>query len=58
MRKLGEYKDTYDLTILIVDVDPNNLKLVCVHLTEVGYKVFKAGNGKEALKVLERKNVI
>lgn len=41
-------------TILIVDDDPNILKLVSVHLTEVGYKVFKAGNGKEALKVLEK----
>jgi len=41
-------------TILIVDDDPNILKLVSVHVTEVGYKVVKAGNGKEALEVLER----
>ncbi|KQL53025.1 heme transporter CcmC [Heyndrickxia shackletonii] len=41
-------------TILIVDDDPNILKLVSVHLTEVGYKVFKAENGNEALEVLEK----
>lgn len=41
-------------TILIVDDDPNILKLVSVHLTEVGYKVFKAENGNEALEALEK----
>ncbi|MBS4174120.1 response regulator transcription factor [Bacillus sp. FJAT-49736] len=41
-------------TILIVDDDPNIIKLVSIHLTEVGNKVFKATNGIEALEILDK----
>ncbi|MDM5317816.1 response regulator transcription factor [Fictibacillus sp. b24] len=42
--------------ILIVDDDINILKLVDVHLTEAGYKVFQAQDGLEALNILRNKN--
>lgn len=40
--------------ILIVDDDINILKLVNIHLSEQGYKVFKAKDGIEALEILNR----
>ncbi|PLR68808.1 MULTISPECIES: response regulator transcription factor [Bacillaceae] len=41
--------------ILIVDDDMNILKLVNIHLSEQGYKVFKAKDGIEALEILNKK---
>lgn len=40
--------------ILIVDDDINVLKLVKIHLSEQGYKVFQAKDGMEALEVLKK----
>lgn len=40
--------------ILIVDDDINILKLVNIHLSEQGYKVFKAKDGIEALEILNK----
>ncbi|MGX9134899.1 response regulator transcription factor [Rummeliibacillus sp. JY-2-4R] len=40
--------------ILIVDDDINILKLVNIHLTEQGYKVFLAKDGIEALNILHK----
>ncbi|MEH7306200.1 response regulator transcription factor [Neobacillus drentensis] len=39
-------------TILIVDDDLNILKLLDIHLSEIGYRVFQAKNGIEALEIL------
>ncbi|MEH6947298.1 response regulator transcription factor [Bacillus sp. JJ634] len=41
-------------SILIVDDDINILKLVDIHLSEQGYKVFQAKNGIEALEILQK----
>ncbi|MBV7505828.1 response regulator transcription factor [Bacillus sp. sid0103] len=41
-------------TILIVDDDLNILKLLDIHLSEIGYRVFQAKNGIEALEILNR----
>lgn len=43
-------------TILIVDDDINILKLVSIHLSESGYKIFQAKDGIEALGVLNRES--
>ncbi|MBT2215631.1 response regulator transcription factor [Virgibacillus dakarensis] len=40
--------------ILIVDDDINILQLVHIHLSEVGYNVFQAKDGTEALGILKR----
>ena len=42
------------INILIVDDDINILKLVNIHLTEQGYKVFQAKDGIEALNILHK----
>ncbi len=39
--------------ILIVDDDQNILDLVCIHLSQVGYQVFKADSAFQALDILE-----
>ncbi|HFD32760.1 MAG TPA: PAS domain S-box protein [Gammaproteobacteria bacterium] len=44
-------------SILIVDDEPALLKLTCELLEKQGYTVFKASNGKEALKVIERESI-
>lgn len=41
-------------TILIVDDDINILKLLDIHLSEIGYRVFQAKDGIEALEILNR----
>jgi len=41
-------------SILIADDDINILKLVDIHLSEQGYKVFQAKNGIEALEILQK----
>lgn len=41
------------LTILAVDDDPNILELVRINLSAAGYRVMKASNGREAIKLLE-----
>ena len=41
------------MKILVVDDDPNILELVNIHLSQAGYAVMKAGNGMEALKLLD-----
>ncbi|WOV87665.1 response regulator transcription factor [Sporosarcina oncorhynchi] len=41
------------MKILVVDDDPNILELVNIHLSQAGYAVMKAGNGIEALKLLD-----
>lgn len=51
--KIGEYRMT---TILIVDDDINILKLVSIHLSESGYKIFQAKDGIEALDVLNKES--
>lgn len=42
------------MKILVVDDDPNILELVNIHLSQAGYDVMKAGNGMEALKLLDK----
>lgn len=42
--------------ILVVDDDINILNLVGIHLSEQGYKIFKAKNGHEALHILKKEN--
>ncbi|MBD7985702.1 response regulator transcription factor [Sporosarcina sp. Sa2YVA2] len=42
------------MKILVVDDDPNILELVSIHLSQAGYDVMKAGNGMEALKLLDK----
>jgi CheY-like chemotaxis protein len=44
-------------TILVVDDEPNIQRLVRFHLEHKGYKVLLAGNGQEALRLLERRLV-
>lgn len=41
------------LTVLAVDDDPNILELVRINLSAAGYRVMKASNGREAIKLLE-----
>lgn len=50
-----EYTRTDDAqtTVLIVDDDPINLQVLMNHLTFAGYKVLKAENGFDALKVVD-----
>ncbi|MDI1472586.1 Response regulator [Thermodesulfovibrio sp. N1] len=43
--------------ILCVDDEPYNLELLSAILEPVGYDVIKAKNGKEALAILEEKNI-
>lgn len=45
------------MKILVVDDDPHILNLVSIHLTEEGYKVYKAKNGEDALNVIEEQSV-
>ncbi|MEH7385664.1 response regulator transcription factor [Bacillus sp. JJ1521] len=42
-------------TILLVDDDPNILKLVRIHLAEQGYDVLEAKDGMAALDILKKK---
>lgn len=44
-------------TVLAIDDDPKILKVLSQYLEEDGYKVFTALNGKEALELLEKKQV-
>lgn len=44
-------------TVLIVDDEPSLLQLTASILTAQGYKTLTAGNGKEALEVLENEKV-
>lgn len=37
--------------ILVVDDDPNIVKFVTLNLTEAGYRVAAAGDGRQALDV-------
>lgn len=41
------------LTVLAVDDDPNILELVRINLSAAGYRVMKASNGRETIKLLE-----
>lgn len=41
------------MKILVVDDDPHILSLVNIHLTQAGYTVLKAANGKNALALLD-----
>ncbi|MBD8004508.1 response regulator transcription factor [Bacillus norwichensis] len=41
------------MKILVVDDDPHILGLVNIHLTQAGYTVLKAANGKNALALLD-----
>lgn len=41
------------MKILIVDDDVHIQQLIAIHLLREGYQVMKAGNGQEALKILE-----
>lgn len=46
------------MTILIVEDDPVNTRLVGSLLTRWGYEVIPAGDGEEALQILERERTI
>ncbi len=52
-----EVRDTHiqhaDLTILIVDDEPINRRVLENHLTVAGYKVVEVGSGKEALERIQ-----
>lgn len=41
------------ISILVVEDNEKLRKLMCIHLSRAGYRVFESGNGVEALKVLE-----
>jgi DNA-binding response OmpR family regulator len=43
--------------ILVVDDDANICDLIEIYLNKEGYKVFKAHNGKEALKIFNEKQI-
>ena len=43
--------------ILIVDDDNNICDLIEIYLQKEGYKIFKAYNGREALKIFEEKQI-
>lgn len=43
-----------DLKILLVDDEPDILEIVGYNLEQVGYQVFKAENGKEAVKIAQK----
>jgi DNA-binding NtrC family response regulator len=44
-------------TILVVDDEPNMRKWVAETITDEGYKVITAGNGFEALKIIENEPI-
>ncbi|MFH1995437.1 MAG: response regulator [Candidatus Omnitrophota bacterium] len=48
-------KDT--ARILVVDDEQKNVKLLEAYLLPLGYEVMKAGNGREALTIIEKKSV-
>ena len=39
--------------ILIADDEPNQLELMSFNLTNAGYSIIKAANGKEAIELIE-----
>jgi len=39
--------------VLVVDDDPNSLKLLAIKLTQEGYRVITAQSGKEALEAIK-----
>ena len=41
------------INILVVEDNEQLRKLMCIHLKRAGYNIFEAGNGVEALKVIE-----
>jgi len=41
-------------TVLVVDDDPIVRRVVQGHLSDAGYRIFEAEDGREALEVLER----
>ena len=41
--------------ILVVDDNPNNLELLAVKLTQIGYRVITAQSGKDALELISQK---
>lgn len=43
-------------TVLVVDDNPNNLKIVALTLRELNFKIVIATNGKDALDLVERTN--
>nr|WP_320120001.1 hybrid sensor histidine kinase/response regulator [uncultured Marinifilum sp.] len=43
-------------TVLVVDDNPNNLKIVALTLRELNFKIVIATNGKDALNLVERTN--
>ena len=47
----------YIATILVADDDPDIAELVEIHLAGVGFRVFKAYDGAEALKVFGREKI-
>ncbi len=48
---------TDDATVLIVDDDPRNLKLLAALLRQDGYRVISASSGNEALHLLVREKI-
>ncbi len=44
-----------DIRILLVDDEPDILEIIGYNLSAKGYQVFKASNGKEALKLADKK---
>ena len=43
--------------ILVVEDDKEILDGICIYLINQGYQVFKAGNGKEGLEILEKEEI-
>jgi DNA-binding response OmpR family regulator len=43
--------------ILVVEDDKEILDGICIYLKNQGYQVFKAGNGKEGLDILEKEEI-
>ncbi len=41
-----------DATILVVDDEPNQRRVLCIGLQEAGFEVLEAADGREALEVL------
>src|SRR3990172_2776304 len=46
-------KNSMEGTILIVDDEPIVLRVLEINLTDMGFKVFKASNGSEALEIMK-----
>jgi CheY-like chemotaxis protein len=44
----------HEVTVLLVDDDPNAVELLATHLRELGYVVLRAGGGQEGIELAQR----